>query len=212
MHSLLDGLRLIKSPFEVEQLQTAADISSAAFRVAMAATHPGFMEAQLDATLEYECRMRGASFLAYPPVVAGGERALTLHYIENSQALVDGELVLVDAGCEFRHYASDISRTWPVNGRFSGPQRELYEVVLAVQEICIAAAHVDGNMSLTALNKLAMSTLHKLLSSLVRFWTNPNVRRDARIEQNLRHWQKEAETPIACFLINLGGLDAEGNK
>ena len=92
----------------------------------------------LDATLEYGMRARGGKFHAYPPVVAGGARANTLHYVANDKHVLSGEMVLIDAGTEYRGYAGDISRTWPVNGRYSDAQREVYEAVLRVQTECIA--------------------------------------------------------------------------
>jgi Xaa-Pro aminopeptidase len=94
-------------------------------------------EAEIHAELEYNARMGGASGLAYVPVVAGGERALTLHYVLNNQSINPGEMVLVDAGGLYKHYSSDISRTWPVNGKFTEGQRELYTAVLNANQQCI---------------------------------------------------------------------------
>lgn len=126
-------MRLIKSPAEQSLIRRACQISSEAIAGAMAVTRPGFTEHQLFATLDYESRMRGAEFLAYPPVVATGNNATIIHYIKNTQVLKHGELVLVDSGCEYHGYASDITRTWPVSGKFTDAQRVLYEIVLEIQ-------------------------------------------------------------------------------
>ena len=104
----------------------------------MQTCHPGMHEYELEAEFIHECATRGARFQAYPPIVGGGGNACVLHYVENRDELKDGDLVLVDAGCEYGYYASDITRTFPVNGRFSPAQRALYELVLAAQEAAIA--------------------------------------------------------------------------
>jgi len=135
----LDQLRLVKDAHELDCMQRAADIASAGHARAMAACHPGMAEYELEAELTYEFRRRGASAHAYPPIVAGGANACILHYVENDKLLADGTLVLIDAGCEVEGYASDITRTFPVGGRFSGPQKDAYEIVLATQAAAIAA-------------------------------------------------------------------------
>ncbi|KPP67813.1 hypothetical protein Z043_113556, partial [Scleropages formosus] len=109
-----------------------------AFKKTMSMSQGDIDEALLYAKFDFECRAQGANFLAYPPVVAGGNRANTLHYINNNQIIKDGELVLLDGGCEYFGYVSDITRTWPVNGKFSPAQAELYEAVLEVQMYCIS--------------------------------------------------------------------------
>ena len=104
----------------------------------MRATRPGRNEYQIEAELLYEFRRRGSQHPAYTPIVAGGANACILHYRENSARLSDGDLLLVDAGCELDGYASDVTRTFPVNGKFSGPQKDVYELVLAAQAAAIA--------------------------------------------------------------------------
>src|SRR5205085_5692773 len=111
---------------------------AAAHRRAMASTRPGRNEYEIEAELLYEFRRNGAQFPAYSPIVAGGGNACVLHYIANDAPLRDGELLLIDAGCELDGYASDITRTFPVNGRFSPAQREVYEIVLEAQRAAIA--------------------------------------------------------------------------
>lgn len=126
-------LRLYKSPAEVALMKASCRIASDAIAATISSSYPGVTEHQLFARVDYECRMRGAEYLAYPPVVAGGDRANIIHYINNNQVVTEGQMVLMDAGCEYHGYSSDITRTWPVNGRFSQSQRDLYEAVLSVQ-------------------------------------------------------------------------------
>ncbi|MBS9403396.1 Xaa-Pro aminopeptidase [Halomonas sp. TRM85114] len=125
--------RQIKSESELALMRHAALISAQAHRRAMHVSRPGLAEYQLQAELEHEFRWRGGSGPAYASIVGGGRNACVLHYIENRDVLRDGELVLIDAGAEFDLYAGDITRTFPVNGRFSAAQRALYDVVLSVQ-------------------------------------------------------------------------------
>lgn len=136
--ALLDELRLIKDAHELTLMRRAADISAAAHRRAMRAAAPGRYEYEIEAELLYEFRRHGAEAPAYTPIVAGGARACVLHYVANDQPLRAGELLLIDAGAEYGGYAADITRTFPVNGRFSGPQRAVYEIVLSAQAAAIA--------------------------------------------------------------------------
>ena len=136
---LLHEARLVKSPAELALLRHAAEISARGHLRAMRASRPGLGEYQLQAELEHEFRWQGGSGPAYASIVGGGANACVLHYIENRAPLKDGDLVLIDAGAEFELYAGDITRTFPVNGRFSDAQRALYAVVLGVQERAVAA-------------------------------------------------------------------------
>ncbi|MBA2777900.1 Xaa-Pro aminopeptidase [Billgrantia kenyensis] len=136
---LLNEMRLLKSEGELALMRHAARISALAHRRAMRAARPGLGEYQLQAELEHEFRWHGGSGPAYASIVGGGGNACVLHYIENNKPLREGELVLIDAGAEFELYAGDITRTFPVGGRFSGAQRDLYEVVLTAQERAVAA-------------------------------------------------------------------------
>ena len=138
VRTLLDDMRLRKDDHEVALMRRAGDISGAAHRLAMQAVRPGASEYEIEAVLQHEFRRSGAQAPAYTPIVAGGANACVLHYVENNAALHDGDLLLIDAGCELDGYASDITRTFPVNGRFSGPQRVVYELVLAAQAAAIA--------------------------------------------------------------------------
>jgi Xaa-Pro aminopeptidase len=139
VHALLDEMRLIKGPEELAVMRRAAAITAGAHRRAMRAAGPGRAEYEIEAELLHEFRRHGAQAPAYTPIVASGERACVLHYVQNDGVLMDGELLLIDAGCELDGYAADLTRTFPVSGRFSGPQREVYELVLAAQAAAIAA-------------------------------------------------------------------------
>ncbi|KAI4822140.1 hypothetical protein KUCAC02_007702 [Chaenocephalus aceratus] len=138
LRPLIHSLRAVKSSAEVALMQEAGRISAQAFRRTMAMCRGDVDEAVIFAKFDFENRIHGANFLAYPPVVAGGNRANTLHYINNNQIIKDGEMVLLDGGCEYFGYVSDITRTWPVNGKFSPAQAELYEAVLEVQRSCLS--------------------------------------------------------------------------
>jgi len=134
----LDRMRLVKDAAEAGIQQRSADIASAGHARAMRACRPGMAEYELEAELTYEFRKRGADAHAYTPIVAGGANACVLHYVENNKLLNDHTLVLIDAGCEVNGYAADITRTFPVNGRFNAAQKDVYEIVLAAQGAAFA--------------------------------------------------------------------------
>ena len=134
---LLHEMRLYKSRAEIAAMRKAAKISAAAHRRAMQMCRPGMMEYQIEAELKYTFMKLGAQETAYPPIVGGGANSCILHYTENNQVLNDGDVLLIDAGSEYNGYASDISRTFPVNGKFSSAQREVYELVLKAQSAAI---------------------------------------------------------------------------
>jgi Xaa-Pro aminopeptidase len=139
VRACLDDMRLIKSAEEIDLMRRAANISARAHGRAMRATRPGKMEYEIEAELLHEFRTQGAQSPAYHSIVAGGANACVLHYVSNHAVLRDGDLLLIDAGCELDGYASDITRTFPVNGRFSAAQKDLYELVLAAQAAAIDA-------------------------------------------------------------------------
>ncbi|KAM3914503.1 xaa-Pro aminopeptidase 3 [Leptodactylus fuscus] len=134
---LTQKLRLVKSQAEINLMKKAGHISSHAFIETMHSSKAPVDEALIYAKFDFECRRRGAEILAYPPVVAGGDRANTLHYVKNNQIVKPGEMILLDGGCEASCYVSDITRTWPINGKFTVAQTELYESVLEVQKSCL---------------------------------------------------------------------------
>jgi len=139
---VVDELRLFKSAEELTLMRKAAAISAEAHLLGMAQSHPGMMEYELEALYHYTFRRNGCADggWAYPSIVAGGDNANILHYTANNQALQDGDLVLVDAGGEYQGYAADITRSFPVNGRYTDAQRAVYEVVLAAQAVAIEVA------------------------------------------------------------------------
>ena len=144
IESVLHEQRLRKSPAELRVMRRAAHISAEAHRHLMRVCRPGCRESELESEFLHRCATQGARWQAYQPIVGGGSNACVLHYVSNQAELRDGDLVLVDAGCELDGYASDITRTFPVNGRFSPAQRALYELVLEAQAAAIAKAR-PGN-------------------------------------------------------------------
>ncbi|XP_072127831.1 xaa-Pro aminopeptidase 3 [Mobula birostris] len=138
VQTLVQYLRLIKSDTEIELMKMAAKITSEAFCSTMISTKAPVNESYLYAKFDFECRAQGADLLAYPPVVAGGNRCNTLHYVKNNQLIKEGELVLLDGGCEYSGYVSDVTRVWPVSGRFTKPQSELYQAIHDIQKSCVS--------------------------------------------------------------------------
>lgn len=142
---LLYEQRLIKRKDEVSIMRKAGKISAAGHQRAMQICRPGMFEYQVQAEMECEFRKSGSVYNAYPSIVAGGANACILHYTENDQVLQDGDLLLIDAGAELNCYASDISRTFPVNGKFTGEQRALYDIVLAAQHAAFEKCSTEHN-------------------------------------------------------------------
>ena len=134
---LVNEMRLIKSAAEIKLMRKAGEISARAHRRAMQMSRPGLFEYQLQAEIEHEFMLSGATGPAYTSIVGGGKNGCILHYIENRDKLRSGDLVLIDAGCEYQDYAADISRTFPVNGKFSSEQAAIYDIVLASQVAAI---------------------------------------------------------------------------
>ena len=168
-------LRVIKSPAEIALMQRACDISSAAHAEVMRVTQPGMSEAALTATFEYVCAMAGSERPAYVPVVASGANALVIHYTKNDcvvdendvsdrgprlvpRALSDSQLILIDAGCELNMYASDITRTFPASGKFTEPQKDLYQAVLNAQKVVVQACDVSSRVNLQELQRMSKSS------------------------------------------------------
>lgn len=161
---LLHDLRLTKSAAEQRIMRQAGEITAAGHRRAMACVRPGMTEQQLEAELLYELMRRGARYPAYECIVGGGDNACIMHYTRNDAVLRDGDLVLVDAGCELQHYAADLTRTFPVNGRFSDVQRALYEVVLSAQKKAIDTVRPGAHFN--APHEAAVTVLVEGLLSL----------------------------------------------
>ena len=160
---LLHDMRLYKSAAEIKVMRRAADISARAHVRAMQACRAGLHEYSLEAELDYEFRKSGAKMPAYGSIVAAGRNACILHYQQNDAVLRDGDLVLIDAGCEIECYASDITRTFPVSGRFSPEQKAIYELVLEAQQAAFAAIGPDKHW-----NQAHEATVQVITQGLVR--------------------------------------------
>lgn len=150
-------MRLFKSDDEIALMQRAADITTEAHMAAMRETKPGMGENEVDALLEYTFKRRGSTGPAYTNIVAGGANACILHYVENNQPLQDGDLILIDAGAEWDYYASDVTRTFPVNGKFTDEQRAIYEVVLKSQ--VAAVEHIRPGVTFYSIHEVARDIL-----------------------------------------------------
>ena len=143
----LHEIRVFKDNSEIALMRQAAEISVAAHKRAMRACKPGISELLLESELQHEFALHGTRYTAYPSIVASGENACILHYRENDATIQDGDLVLIDAGCEYRCYASDITRTFPANGKFSAVQKDVYDIVLAAQLAAIDNAQTGNQFT-----------------------------------------------------------------
>jgi Xaa-Pro aminopeptidase len=176
LEHILHEMRLFKSPEEIKLMRRAADVSANAHVKAMQKCKPGLYEYQIEAEIIYNFIQGGLRAVAYPSIVAGGKNACVLHYTENSDKLKNGDLLLIDAGAECDHYAADITRTFPVSGRFSEPQRQLYQLVLDAQAAAIAQIkpglswHLAHDASVEALTKglVALGLLKGKVSKLIK--------------------------------------------
>jgi Xaa-Pro aminopeptidase len=162
--TVLDELRLIKSSEEIDALREACRISANGHAEAMRFAAPGRSEHDVQSVMEYVFRSSGATREGYPSIVASGDSACILHYVENDQLLQDGDLLLIDAAAEIGYLSSDITRTFPVNGRFSDAQRAVYDIVLAAQEAVIEAC--KPGLAFTDMHEIAVRTLAEGLVAL----------------------------------------------
>jgi len=138
LNTVISEMRLIKDSTEIQNMQTAANLAAKAHMKAMTKVSPGLFEYHVAAEIDSEFRTGNADH-AYPAIIASGKNGCVLHYTENNKLLNDGELLLIDAGCESLGYASDITRTFPINGRFSKAQKQIYQIVLSAQKSAIAS-------------------------------------------------------------------------
>ncbi|WP_233572045.1 Xaa-Pro aminopeptidase [Neisseria weixii] len=189
--ALLDGMRLIKDEHEIALLKKAGEISALAHIRAMQKTRPGMNELQIEAEILYEFMCHGARFPSYNSIVAGGKNACCLHYVDNKDALQDGDLLLIDAGAEYAFYAGDITRTFPVNGKFTAAQKDIYEVVLTANEAAIAA--VKPNVDWREIHLIALKILVQGLidQKLLRGTVDGNIESQAYQRfymHGLGHW------------------------
>lgn len=173
LRPLMNDLRIIKSAAEIQTLRTVGQASGRAFTQAMRQKFT--LERELDAFLRYRFAVNGCDRVAFEPVAAGGDNARSIHYVRNDDVLTDGQLVLADAGGEYGGYASDITRTWPVNGKFTSAQRDLYEALLSVQRICIKDCRADARTTLDLLHQKAERALTQELKQLGFEMTAPDA-------------------------------------
>ena len=157
VRQLVDEMRLMKSPFEIELMRRSASIAATAHNRAIRFTKPNMMEYEVEAEFLHEFYRSGAQAPAYTSIIAGGANACTLHYNANNSKLNEGDLLLIDAGCELDGYASDITRTFPVNGKFSAAQKDVYELVLASQVAAISK--ISANNHWNAPHEAALDVL-----------------------------------------------------
>jgi intermediate cleaving peptidase 55 len=172
LRPIMNDLRVTKSAAEIQNMRKAGQASGRAFTQAM--RHNFTREKHLDAFLGYQFRAHGCDRNAFEPVAAGGKNALSIHYVRNDDVLEDGQLVLADGGGEYAGYVSDITRTWPVNGRFTPAQRDLYDAVLAVQRSCIKGCTEQAHTSLELLHQKAERSLKEELKQ-IGFDMSPNA-------------------------------------
>lgn len=161
---IFDELRLVKMDDEIELLRRACEISAEAHKAAMQALKPGMYEYEIQATLEYVFRKNGAIRNGYTPIVGSGSNATTLHYVQNTRKMEDGELLLIDAGAEYGYYSGDITRTMPINGRFTPAQRAIYELVLKAERAAID--YVKPGIKLSDLQSLTTEIITEGLVEL----------------------------------------------
>ncbi len=164
IRNITNEMRLIKSTKEIELIKRAVAISSRAHISAIEKCRPELFEFELEAIVNYEFMIQGCRSCAYPSIVGGGKNACILHYVDNKDQLKSGDLVLVDAGAEFENYAADITRTYPVNGKFSKDQATIYELVLAAQLAVIKA--IKPGIPWDSFQDIAIATLTKGLVAL----------------------------------------------
>lgn len=161
---LMHELRIIKSESEIANMRLAGKFSGRAFTNAM--RRQWTKEKDLGAFLDYDFKVGGCETIAYVPVIAGGQNALSIHYVRNDDVLQDGQIVLVDAGGEYGGYITDITRSWPINGKFSDPQRDLYEAILRVQRSTVSLCRESANMTLDKLHQITEHGLKEALKQL----------------------------------------------
>jgi Xaa-Pro aminopeptidase len=205
--ALVHEQRLIKEASEIDIMRRAARIAAESHMLAMKVCAPGMMERDLQNQLEHACFSQGCRAMAYETIVAGGPNACVLHYAENNRPLKDGDLVLIDAGCELDNYASDITRTFPVSGRFTPAQRRIYEIVLEAQLAGIKSARKGKTI-----HSVHQSVVHVLAERLVGLGLlKGNPERHARIclqpaetpdEEAWEEKLEEGEIGLHCYYMH----------
>ncbi|KAI8113432.1 hypothetical protein M9435_003434 [Picochlorum sp. BPE23] len=164
LNSILHTIRWKKSESEIAHMSRSANIAAQAMMECMRSTRPGVSEHTLSALFEYQCRLQGAQRMSYPPVVGSGPDACTIHYSRNDKRMEENTLVLMDAGCEYFGYCSDVTRTWPIHGTFDGPGRDVYETVYEIHQTLLEQCK-PGN-TLRELHRMSINLIQKGLKSL----------------------------------------------
>lgn len=164
LRPLMNQLRVVKSRAEVKNMRLAGKISGRAFTEAM--RNQWQLEKDLGAFLDYKFRTGGCENSAYIPVIGGGRNALSIHYVRNNDCLKTGEMVLVDAGGQYGGYITDITRTWPINGKFSDAQKDLYEAILRVQRSSVSLCRESANMTLDQIHRITEEGIRDALKQL----------------------------------------------
>ena len=181
LRPIVDSMRLVKDAGELARLRMAVDISVLGHRAAMRAAHPGIFEYEIEAAFEGEVRRQGADRLGYPSIVGSGPNGTTLHYDTNRRRAQDGELVVIDAAAEYGQYTADITRTWPVNGKFTSRQKAIYNLVLATQQAAFDA--VRPGVKMMTLDSISRAYMREHSGSLCGESTC-----DAYYIHGLGHW------------------------
>jgi Xaa-Pro aminopeptidase len=181
LRPIVDSMRLLKDAAELARLRMAVDISVLGHLAAMRAAHPGIFEYEIEAAFEGEARRQGADRLGYPSIVGSGPNGTTLHYDVNRRRVQDGELVVVDAAAEYGQYTADITRTWPVNGKFTSRQKAIYNLVLATQQAAFDA--IRPGMKMLTLDSISRAYMREHSGSLCGQSTC-----DAYFIHGLGHW------------------------
>ncbi len=164
LHPIVSDMRTIKEPFEIKQIREAIKLTDEGLRAILSVLKPEVMEYQLEATFAHAIRMGGADGNSFPTIAASGGDAVILHYVENSKAVSDGDLVLLDLGAQFKQYAADITRTYPASGKFSDRQKQIYNIVLRAQQATIDV--MKPGTPFEALNKACRASLTKDLMEI----------------------------------------------
>lgn len=188
---ILDEMRLVKSSAEIDMMRHAANIATQAHIRAMQFAQSGKNEYHLEAEIHHEFAMQGAKYPAYGTIVGGGDNACILHYTENNQELKDGDLVLIDAGCEWQGYAADITRTFPVSGQFSVEQKQLYQLVLDAQLAAFEVIKPDNTIKQASDVAIAIITQGLLDLNILKGDLGENIEQQTYREfymHGLSHW------------------------
>lgn len=216
INTYIDDMRLFKDAHEIAIMKRAGIISAEAHCRAMEISRPGLREYHLEAEILHEFRRHGSQFPAYGSIVAAGANANIMHYPAGNAELKDGDLVLIDAGCELDSYASDITRTFPVNGKFTGPQRELYDIVLAahdatLEQLAPGRAYIEGHQA--AVKILAQGMLDTGLLDKNKVGTLDDVITNASYRQfyihSTSHWMGMDVHDVGDYKE---APDAQGNR